>query len=345
VDKRFSGESASREAYKQELGDQLETLEKALRGEASGQSNSHTNWVKQHLEDDKAELRTYITAATDSLDQDLKKMIAKLSEEQDFTRKFLDASQLTLQGQLSETKTDQGMELKRVLDLQEKNLSDHDSQLEKEMASHQECIRDILQQEKVERFRHHASMQERIDVIETALVKEDADLRLRLRDQQYQLEQSSSLRVQQPQLNMVDRNEFDSAIQRIWVAVDNHTHSIMDSVPAIEEPLARTPSNSFRLPAEAEPQRMTSSLNLGAGCNAGSLSLSSPKTVPVPVAVLDPQLFGTVQPNVLPNVGSLLMSPRSPLGASPRTVVAESVQRRISVTPSSSLTFAMPARR
>jgi len=103
--------------------------------------------------------------------------------------------------------------------------------LEKHMITHTDSIRDLLEQEKSDRFRHHSSLQDRIDVIQTALVKEDEDLRERLK---VSLDRADRRPVG------IDRAELDTEIRRLWQAVDSHTHNLVEE-PGTKSPIEPKP--------------------------------------------------------------------------------------------------------
>lgn len=66
-----------------------------------------------------------------------------------------------------------------------------------------------------DRFKFHANLQERLDIIETGLVREDVGAA------------GSASRLLGAQLAKpagVGRSEFDGEVNRIWQAIDSHTH-------------------------------------------------------------------------------------------------------------------------
>jgi len=115
--------------------------------------------------------------------------------------------------------------------------------LEKHMITHTDSIRDLLEQEKSDRFRHHSSLQDRIDVIQTALVKEDEDLRERLK---VSLDRADRRPVG------IDRAELDTEIRRLWQAVDSHTHNLVEE-PGTKSPIEPQPI----MPTQLEPMPLS----------------------------------------------------------------------------------------
>merc|ERR1711920_583020 len=100
--------------------------------------------------------------------------------------------ELALRSEITGSKNDHRLQMQKQCDehanaLQHSHtkltdlLTDHKVGLEKHVMHHHELLRQIIEEKEAERFRHGASLQERLDILEAALVKEDEELRERQR--------------------------------------------------------------------------------------------------------------------------------------------------------------------
>lgn len=186
--------------------------------------------LRRLMESHKAEVRSHVQTSSEEISADLKKALGLLTEEHSgkhqAIQRSLEQVDRALRGELSGHKSDFQLALQKTLGENSEGLrgtaqsnhqkllqalQEHKGILDKNITQHRESIREYLQQEKMERSRHHTTIGERLQSLETAIAREDDDLRARIRE-----EAPSG----------ISRSEFDSEIQRVWQAMDTHTHGI-----------------------------------------------------------------------------------------------------------------------
>jgi len=203
--------------HKADLIKQVENVEKDLRRELQRTGDAHQGYQQQFDEH-----RTSAAGSLVEIDSELRKAIARMSDDHSgkhsSTLHAVEALDAEIRLQLSRHSDEHSGKLARLQDL----LDEHRAALQREMGLHQDGLREFLQQEKAERFRHHTSLQERIDVLETSQNKEDEDIRGRLKAS---LEQPTG----------ISRGEFDEEVHRLWQAIDTHTHSIQEEPKTLVE--------------------------------------------------------------------------------------------------------------
>lgn len=201
-------------------------------------------------------------------------------------------------------------------------ISGHKAELAREMMTHNENLREMIAQEKAERYRLHNGMQERIDLVENSVAREDEELRRR------------------PPASSVSRFELDEELQRLWQAMDSHTHHVVEEheepqivprvlleekiVPRIlleegPKPMQRAASallsvappllGSRSVIVAGTPSARATLPNTSRSISAGSRSMSAG---PMPLARLVPS---PAAPTTM--LSSFPMVPTEPLGAMP----------------------------
>lgn len=235
TERQLAGHKSAFDIHQSSFQDSLAASERELRKELERHSEGHAGHVgnlQRQMDEAKLEHHRHTQAGLQQLEAETRALIQRTSDEHGGKHSSLQSKLESLDAQLREELGGSKRDSQSVLDrlsaehkekllvLDQKHaslhsqfqgtLSEHKLLVEKLMGGHVDGLREMVQNEKTERFRHHASLQERFDVIETALCKEDAELRERLKSQ---LEQSG-----------ISRTEFDGEVQRLWQAVDTHTH-------------------------------------------------------------------------------------------------------------------------
>lgn len=175
----------------------------------------------------------------------------------------------------------------------------HRSEMDSSLKGHHESLQEVLSQEKAERFRHHASLTERLDVIESALVREDEELRERIQ-------------AALPE-NGVTREEYEFELQRVWQALDGHTHAmtteeirpppvmeIIEPVMLPQQPLA--PSGSFVMAQQRPVMSVRSQPQIA---TMGTPRISGVLQAPQPItSVVNASVVRAQTAHQVPNRGS-----------------------------------------
>jgi len=102
--------------------------------------------------------------------------------------------------------------------------AEHKASIDSQVSQHKREVQDSWQQERAERQRHASSLMTKIEILEGAVLKDDDDVRHRL-ERQLELKAGE-----------VSREDFDSAIQRLWQAMDTHTHAFNEPAPTRPAP-------------------------------------------------------------------------------------------------------------
>lgn len=246
TDRQLAGQKSAFDDNHSSLQESQANIERELRKEMERHGENHAGHVsnvQRQMDDAKSDHQRLTQAGLQQLEAEIRAMIQRTSDEHggkhSALQRMIEALDAQLRGELGGHKRDsqslfdrlstEHREKNIVLDQKHASLhvhvqdtfSEHKLLVEKLMGGHVDGLRELVQNERTERFRHHASLQERFDVIETALGNEDAELRERMR---LLLEQSG-----------ISRNEFDGEVQRIWQALDTHTHIEEVKPQVIEE--------------------------------------------------------------------------------------------------------------
>lgn len=208
----------------------LAALEQELRRElersGDGQSG-HIGRLQKLFEEVREENRLKLQTGLEQTDADLRALILNMREDHSSRhsafQSALDSLDETLRKDFGGHKTESQSSLQRtVVEINGQFQRDF-SEMESTMKRQFESFESLLQGEKRDRSGHYASLQGRVDLIETTLVKDDEELRERLRRQ-----------LQQP--SSITRAEFDGEVHRIWQAMDSHSH--------VEEPKPKAKTTS-----------------------------------------------------------------------------------------------------